>query len=43
MGSNRRAVRHPDTLASAFAGLNIDNEDSDKVGDDVGDVYVDIE
>jgi hypothetical protein len=40
---SRRAVRDPDTLANAFASLNIDNKDSDEVGDDNDEEYEDIE
>jgi hypothetical protein len=40
---SRRAIRDPDTLANAFASLNIDNEDSDEVDDNDDDEYEDIE
>jgi hypothetical protein len=40
---SRQAVRDPNTLANALAGLNIDSEDSDEVGDDDDDEYEDIE
>jgi hypothetical protein len=37
------AVQDPGTLANAFTGLNIDNEDSDEVDDDSDNEYEDIE
>jgi hypothetical protein len=40
---SRRAIRDPNTLANAFAGLGIDDEDSDEVDDDNDDEYKDIE